>query len=241
MKHFESYSLRLQKRKKILDFIKYFVFIFISFEILINYFIKTYRIENDIMAPNLLPGNHVIASSLRYGINIPFSYKKLLVFDMPKRGDIVLISQNRVQGGVFYQTGNAIIKFFTFQQIHLPRPSTNSYHQTVRRIIGIPGDTIYMNDFLVYNKTKASLHYLSEYEVSQQAYDLVVEKSTFWPEDLPFSSKFDEITLGENQYFVMSDNRSKINDSRYWGVITLDDIVAKILFVYWPYKNMRKM
>lgn len=241
MKHFESYSVKLQRRKKVFTILKYLLIVFISFEIFINYFFRPYKITNDSMSPNLVENYRVITSPLVYGINVPFSNKKLITFTLPKRGDIVTISQNSKEPSIFFQCINAIIRFFTLQQCQLSNSDGDNNVILVRRIVGVPGDTIYMNNYLVYNKTQKSYHFLSEFEVSSETYDLVTPANEAWSDSLPFSSKFEAITLGENQYFVLSDNRTKINDSRYWGVISLDNIIAKVILVYWPFQKMQKL
>lgn len=241
MKHFESYSVKLQRRKKVFAVLKYILIIFFSFEIFLNYFFRPYKISNDSMYPNLLEEYRVIASPLVYGINVPFSNKKMITFTLPKRGDIVIISQNPKKPAMFFRCINALVRFFTLQQCQLPDPYSDRNSILVRRIVGIPGDTIYMNNYLVYNKTQKSSHFLSEFEVSSETYDLVTPTTETWNDSLPFSSKFEAITLGENQYFVLSDNRTKINDSRYWGVISLNAINAKVIFLYWPFQKMQQL
>lgn len=240
MKHFESYSIKLQRRKRILVFVKYIIIIFFAYEIFVNYCIRTYRVETNSMSPNIQSGYHIVASSLVYGINAPFSYGKMITFSYPKRGDVVIILHNKKEPNIFNIVINAVIKFFTLQQCQIPTDSVPANGLLIRRIIGVPGDVMYMNNYLVYNKTQKSYHFLSEYEVSSEVYDLVLQNNELWPDNLPFSSKFDSITLGENQYFVLSDTRTKINDSRYWGVISVDDILAKVIAIYWPVQRMKK-
>ncbi|HON89355.1 MAG TPA: signal peptidase I [Spirochaetia bacterium] len=241
MKHFESYSVKLQRRKKIFSFLQYILIVFLSFELFINDFARPYKITNDSMSPNLLENYHVITSPLVYGIKAPFSNKKLITFALPKRGDIVTISQSSKTPSVFLQCLNAIVRFFTLQQCQIFDAYTDNTGVLVRRIVGIPGDTIYMDKYLIYNKNQKSYHFLSEFEVSSETYDLVTQSHELWPDSLPFSSKFEAITLGENQYFVLSDNRTRINDSRYWGVISLDNIIAKVILVYWPFQKFQKL
>jgi len=76
--------------KKILDYIKS-----IGIAILIALFIRAYiiqafKIPSGSMIPTLLIGDHLLVTKFIYGINPPLMDKKILVFDRPKRGDIIV-------------------------------------------------------------------------------------------------------------------------------------------------------
>lgn len=83
----------------------------------------------------------------------------------------------------------------------------------VGRIVGMPGDTIstnvngniFQNDFLVYEED-------IRYTVDR--------------------SKEVTITLGDNQYFIICDNRSQNFDSRTFGAIEKKDIKGKVIMVW---------
>ena len=83
-----------------------------------------------------------------------------------------------------------------------------------KRVIGVPGDTIEFKDESV----------ILNGEVLNERY---TEGNTY--------ADFDEpITLGENEYFVMGDNREHSTDSRVFGVIQKQDIIAKVICRVWP-------
>jgi signal peptidase I len=42
------------------------------------------------------------------------------------------------------------------------------------------------------------------------------------------------LVLGENEYFMMGDNRGHSADSRYWGVLTKDRFIGKAKLLFWP-------
>ena len=46
------------------------------------------------------------------------------------------------------------------------------------------------------------------------------------------------VTLGEDEYFVMGDNRINSTDSRYVGPLKRDDILGKAVFKVWPFDEM---
>ena len=114
--------------------------------------------------------------------------------------------------------------------VELDDPETGEKTHWVKRIIGQPGDTVecingqvYVNDELL----DESAYIDPEYE--QQMID---EFGTF-------NSNFDAVTLGEDEYFVMGDNRPYSKDSRYAevGPITKDQIFGKGVMVYFPFSN----
>ena len=86
-------------------------------------------------------------------------------------------------------------------------------HIIVKRVIGIPGDTIQIIDGFVYINNK-------------QIDDIITDKI----EDAGIAST--PISLKENEYFILGDNRNKSYDSRYEdvGIITSDDVFGKVLF-----------
>lgn len=97
----------------------------------------------------------------------------------------------------------------------------------VKRVIGIPGDTVAVeNDTVYVNGAALGEPYLTD-----------------WRSDSGFSMA--PFTLGEKEYFVMGDNRDNSHDSRnYYGAgrpsaITRDMIVGKVRFVIYPFSAIR--
>jgi len=148
-----------------------------------------------------------------------------------KRGDLVVIDDTLSQNKSFFKSVvNAITGFFTFQ---LVRPfdlqSEDAY--SIRRIVGLPGDTLYMENFVLHIKTKDSSHFLTAFELAQQNYDIEVKDlPEHWDSSLPFSGAYPETVLKEGEYFVLCDNRIITDDSRLWGSVEGDKkICGKII------------
>ena len=84
----------------------------------------------------------------------------------------------------------------------------------VKRLVGLPDDRIAMTDGV--------LHINGE------------------PVDEPYVNggppgpDFAERTLGDDEYFMMGDNRGQSCDSREWGPVSRDDLIGPVFAVYWP-------
>lgn len=91
----------------------------------------------------------------------------------------------------------------------------------IKRVIGIPGDTVSIRDGNVY---------VNGIVFNESAY-LKPSVKTFAG---PFLREGTTATVLPDSYFVMGDNRSGSSDSREWGLVPFKSIIGKSLFVYWP-------
>ena len=159
-----------------------------------------------------------------------------------ERGDIVLLKA-RKSGKVnfFSKFADCFVRFFTAQQISLfeknDLPASKAH---IRRIVGMPGDTIYMRDYVLYIKPAGDKHFLTEFEIVNEPYNVTFfVPPADWDTGIGVKGSFDEFTLGSDEYFVLADNRKSSDDSRLWGSVSKNDIRAKALFCYFPFKNFK--
>ena len=101
----------------------------------------------------------------------------------------------------------------------------------IKRIIGMPGDTMSLKDGAVYVNGRA----LSEPYVRTIGGKAV--PSDPFDNGLPWSLQ-SPYKVPAGNYFVMGDNRTDSDDSRYWGTVARDQIMGRAFFIYWPPKRI---
>ncbi|QSH91268.1 signal peptidase I [Treponema medium] len=227
---FTSYTERRAKRFKILR-IAFIVFLlFILYQLISSYIIATYRIQADTMQPTFSSGDMIITTPF-------YSTQKDI-----ERGTLVMVEPiARPHQNFFEKTVQKVVAFFTFQLINpFASKQPSQAKPFVRRVVGIPGDTIYMEDFVLHIKTKNGGHFLTEFEVTENDYNVKTENlPENWDTTLPFSGAYPEIMLKEGEYFVLCDNRIASSDSRLWGPLQMaTQIKGRILMQYWPFSRI---
>ena len=140
--------------------------------------------------------------------DILFTQKLSTYFDTFKRGDIVVLDGSNMEG---YTKKEYLIK----------------------RVVGLPGETIRIADGNVYIKPADS----TEFYLLQENY--LPEGTKTIVMDDGKSKGYDEITLGENEYYCMGDNRPVSNDSRNLGPFTADRIIAVAVIRVFPLTEIR--
>jgi signal peptidase I len=126
-----------------------------------------------------------------------------------------------------------------------PTLEANGEHlYLVKRVIGIPGDRIHLEDGTVYVNGVAQKE-----PYAQVASDYLPYRDNFpavppppesdvtaeWALDLPSHIQNGDIVVPPGYYFAMGDNRPVSLDSRYWGFVPRANIVGRPLFVYWSF------
>ena len=99
----------------------------------------------------------------------------------------------------------------------------------VKRVIGLPGETIkYRDDELYINNEIVKEDYLDEDYINEQTINGT----------LNFTTDFGPVKLGHDEYFLLGDNRLVSQDSRSVGPFNKEDFMSKYVYVLYPFKNM---
>ena len=102
-----------------------------------------------------------------------------------------------------------------------PPPPNDPRRDFIKRVIGVPGDTVDVRQGHVYVNGGE----LSEPFIRQPT--------------LPINVRFAHVVLGTDQFFVLGDNRGNSSDSRAWGPVSSDEIVGRTWLVYWPFDSIK--
>jgi signal peptidase I len=94
----------------------------------------------------------------------------------------------------------------------------DSVTDLVKRVIGLPGETLTSKGNTIYINGKA----LKEN----------------WPHTEPFGTAIKRITLKKNQYFMIGDNHLPSCDSRVWGTVPRSAIIGKVFLRVWPLSSI---
>ena len=215
-----------KRRGEILTII---IIVFFLYQLITSYFLCSFVVKQSSMTPEFSSGSRILSTPIYRSSSL-------------KRGSLVFIESKEEKSNIFKTSVNALVNFFTFQ-LYAPFDSQSNTRSRylLRRIVGLPGDTIYMKDFILYVKKTGEEHFLTEFEVSDYDYNINTEGLTEdWKEELPFSGTIEEIKLGDGQYFLLSDNRLHSFDSRLIGKVEAKEkIKQKVICKYWPINKMK--
>ncbi|BBK21801.1 signal peptidase I [Amedibacterium intestinale] len=101
----------------------------------------------------------------------------------------------------------------------------------VKRVIGLPGETISYQDGILYVDNK---------EIEEPFLDKNYAEQVVKQQQLKtFTQDMAPVTLKDNEYFLMGDNRNNSMDSRSVGPFTRDKIIAKGMLIYSPIDKVR--
>jgi signal peptidase I len=168
------------------------------------FLIKPYEIPSGSMEPTLTIGQRVLVD--RIGTH----------FSSPKIGDILVFHPPAIETCANPNEGenNDGQQFGRACDVARKTPSSQTY---IKRVVGLPGDTIYIRNGHVYRNG--------------------VRESDSYTEPCDGASECNfrtPITIPPGDYYMMGDNRPDSLDSRFWGPVPKAWIIGKAFFTYWP-------
>jgi len=150
-------------------------------------------VPTESMTPTILVGDHFFLDKLAFPANYPEAVQQFLPERAIHRGDIV----------AFWSPEVADLRL-------------------VKRVIGLPGETVEMREGDVYINGERL-------------------KEPYAVHSFPQSSLREEnrapVTVPPDSFFMMGDNRDNSRDSRYFGFVNRHALIGRPLFIYWSYAS----
>ncbi|MDR3200878.1 MAG: signal peptidase I [Spirochaetales bacterium] len=225
----------LRHLRKIIVFV---ALVFVIYGVFTTFLADSFVVDSVSMRPTYRPGDRLATSPLWYGPQIPFTSEHLPGIFSPRRGDLVVISPPYANPTAFPESLiQPFVSFFTGRQKTLSFDGRREWENNfvIRRIIALPGDTVRVRSGEAYVRSHGTPDFVSEFSLSLSAYEILPETlPEGWISNAPLGGQTGDIFLGEEEYFVLADNRAGTLDSRLWGPVHEDRIVTKVLFRYWP-------
>ena len=152
------------------------------------------------MKPTILEGDRILVNKLAYDFKIPLTHILIYKFADPKRGDIVIFDSNLADT------------------------------RLVKRVIGLPGDTVEMRDNrLTIDDIEAqysNVEYAADAIFAIESYLGMSHRIELARTGGSRLSTFGPVKIPKDHYLVLGDNRDNSADSRVYGFIPRDEIVG---------------
>ena len=196
-------------KKKVLNEIRIFLLMILIVSSLRSALADWNDVPTGSMKPTIQEGDRVVVNKLAYDLKIPFTTIKIVGWDDPKRGDIVVL----------------------FSPVDGTR--------LVKRVVALPGDQVEMRENQLYiNGQVAKQSPVATTELADygRAYVFAenlqghTHKMMVTPE-IPAVRSFGPVVVPKGNYFVLGDNRDNSNDSRFIGFIERRRIVGEAVAV----------
>lgn len=200
-----------RKGNWIVEFSRSFFPVIVVVLILRSFVAEPFRIPSGSMIPTLLVGDFILVNKFTYGLRDPVFHKEFVPGGRPERGDIVVF--------------------------RWPRDPSVDF---IKRIVGLPGDTVAYRDKVLYVNGQAQPQaadgvyaaprlpggaaYRLKETLDGREHHVIVN-----PEE---PAQDFEIVVPEGQYFALGDNRDGSFDSRGWGTVDERLLVGRAFFIW---------
>ncbi len=195
------------------DWTRTLLIAFAVFMVVRTFIVEAFRIPTGSMENTLLVGDFLLVNKAAYGAEVPGTHLHLPAFEEPERGDVVVFVP--------------------------PHDSTKNY---VKRLMGIPGDTLEMRGKVLFVNGQAEaepyVHYIDRRgdavhpDMRWQSNHLIASTRRGYH---PTRDNWGPLVVPAGEYFMLGDNRDNSEDSRYWGFVSREAFRGKPWFIYYSF------
>ncbi|MDK2124234.1 signal peptidase I [Parachitinimonas caeni] len=216
--------------------------VLLAIGVLKQFIVEPLRVPSSSMRPNLIVGDFILTSKFSYGIRLPFSNQVILPIGNPARGDVMVF--------------------------RYPNDPTTNF---VKRVIGLPGDTVeyrekrltvngkavptqsdgeysYIGDSGRPTTSKQFLEQLGTHRYPTLNLPLNPTLNPLAVQDFPgreknckYSFEGFACTVPAGHYLALGDNRDESADSRYWGFVPEKYIVGRAFLIGWSIGDFKRL
>ncbi len=198
-----------------------------------SFLVEPFKIPSGSMMPTLLAGDYILVNKFTYGLRVPILNNTFLEMNQPKRGDVIVF--------------------------HYPPDPKIDY---IKRVVGLPGDKIqYQDKQLTINGKKLDVTFVNDYEYEMQGANIISARKSKeqlgdvphdilvhdipnqYSADMPGAKLLDgeTITVPDNSYFAMGDNRDNSADSRVWGFVPEHNLVGRAFYIWMNFDQFSRI
>ncbi|MFL9962154.1 signal peptidase I [Paraburkholderia sediminicola] len=160
------------------------------------------------MLPTIREGDRILVDKMAYDLRVPLTHIAIAHLHDPRRGDIVTID------------------------------SSAAHELIVKRLIGLPGDSVAMRDNVLYvNGVRAAYQpqklaplpgdALSRGDYLTERFDGVVHSVRLAPDAPSPRDSFGPVVVPQGEYLMLGDNRDDSADSRYFGFFPREELMGR--------------
>ena len=179
------------------------------------FLVQTFVITSGSMEDTLLVGDMLVVNRAAIGSPVPFTGLRIPGYSEPRRGDVIV-----------------------FDPPHEPEL------KLVKRLIGLPGDTLSMRDRVLYlNGQPQDEPYLKHEDRGDESHPWMVGQRDYLVDTVdaaayaPTRDDWGPLVIPDDRYFMLGDNRETSLDSRYWGLLEGWRLEGRAVFVYYSYNK----
>ena len=204
-----------EERSSAREWLKSIVVALVLFIVIRTFILQTFVIVSGSMEDTLLVGDMLVANRLSIGARIPGTHLHLPGWSEPRRGDVIVFDPHHVEG-----------------------------MRLVKRVIGLPGDTVEMRDGRMWvNGRQMDEPYVKddgepdraspEFDWQRDFLTAATDPATY----RPTLHNWGPLVVPAEHYFMMGDHRDASLDSRFWGFLEGWRLEARVSVIYFSYNR----
>ncbi|MHB1194528.1 MAG: signal peptidase I [Longimicrobiales bacterium] len=197
------------------EWVKSLLMAALLFVVLRSFLVQTFVITSGSMEDTLLVGDMLMVNRAAIGSPVPFTSLRIPGYSEPRRLDVLVFD-----------------------------PPHEETLKLVKRLIGLPGDTLQMRNRTLYiNGVAQDEPYLKHADIGDETHPWMA-----WQKDhlasgvvrdayVPTRDNWGPLVIPDDRYFMLGDNRETSLDSRYWGLLEGWRLEGRAVFIYYSYNK----